>query len=140
MLILFFLPVIKLIFCFFFNEDAHGRGLVDGGKFAHLVGHPVTRCRTRGTFGYPSRRRRLVHFFQGIGGTLPFRKGTARIFASNCSVLCSLVGRVDGTGRRVRLRFCVFRSSPTNELLHSILVSGTQRKMRIHLLCSSINY
>lgn len=140
MLVLLFLPVIKLIFCFFFNQDRHQRHVVKRGDCSHLLGGPVTRCLTRSYSSVPCRCSHLVRLFHRAGRTFPFRKGEISICARNCAGLRTLLHRLRGTGRRVRVRCCVFRSSTVNHLIESMLVRGTSRKIRIEMVCSSIKY
>ncbi len=130
----------NLVVCFFFKHGQGHRRFMDHTYTTRLTQQTTIHFFRKNFPSMPGRCRSLVELFHQRGNTFPCTSGGIHFFCSNGRVLSGLLHSVTLTQRRVRLRFCVVRSSQIKHTIYGTLTTGTHRKIGIQLVCSSIKY
>ena len=90
-LILIFLPVVGLIFYFFFGQDTRKEKLISKRGYARLTKRPMAEYQQQKSFHCPDEQFLLMRFFRQVNDSLPFEGNVIRTYTDGTSMLHDLL-------------------------------------------------
>ena len=79
-LVLFFLPIVGLVFYFFFGRSTRKEKLISKKGFTRLIKRPMAEYQAQKAFKCPDEQHQLMRFFRKVNNALPFEGNATEVF------------------------------------------------------------
>ena len=116
-LVLFFLPIVGLIFYFFFGRSTRKEKLIGRKGFTRLIKRPMAEYQAQKAFKCPEDQHQLMHFFRNVNNALPFEGNKTEVYTDGLSMLQSLMKAISKAKHHIHLEFYIFEDDPVGRLL-----------------------
>lgn len=138
MLVLFFLPVIGLIFYFFFGRDTRKERLISKKGYSRLSKRPMAEYQAQEAFLDLNRKNALVLFFRRVNNALPFDGNQVDIYTDGYEMLQALMHEISLAKHHIHLQFYIFENDPMGRLLRDLLIDKAREGVKIRLLYDDV--
>ena len=102
-LVLAFLPVVGLLFYFFFGRNTRKEKLISKKGFARLSKYPMMEYQQQKSFKEPENQHQLMHFCRRVNGALPFAGNAIDIHTEGYSMLEALLKAIASAKHHIHL-------------------------------------
>ena len=137
-LVLFFLPVIGLVFYFFFGRDTRKERLISKKGYSRLSKRPMAEYQAQEAFHDLDRKNTLVSFFRRINNALPFDGNRVDVYTDGYAMLQALMHEVSVAKHHIHLQFYIFENDPVGRLLRDLLIDKAREGVKIRLLYDDV--
>ena len=137
-LVLFFLPVVGLVFYFFFGRSTRKEKLISKKGFTRLIKHPMAEYQAQKAFKCPDEQHQLMRFFRKVNNALPFEGNETEIFTDGYSMLFSLMKEIGKAKHHIHLQFYIFEDDPVGRLLRDLLMDKARQGVEVRLLYDDV--
>lgn len=137
-LVLFFLPVIGLVFYFFFGRDTRKERLISKKGYSRLSKRPMAEYQAQEAFYDLDRKNALVSFFRRINNALPFDGNQVDVYTDGYAMLQALMHEVSLAKHHIHLQFYIFENDPVGRLLRDLLIDKAREGVKIRLLYDDV--
>lgn len=137
-LVLFFLPVVGLVFYFFFGRSTRKEKLIGKKGFTRLIKRPMEEYQAQRAFECPDGQYQLMRFFRRVNNALPFEGNATEVFTDGCSMLCSLIKEIAKAKHHIHLEFYIFEDDPVGRLLRDVLMDKARQGVEVRLLYDDV--
>lgn len=138
MLILFFLPVIGLVFYFFFGRDTRKERLISKKGYSRLSKRPMTEYQAQEAFHDLDKKNALVLFFRKVNNALPFDGNQVDMYTDGYAMLQALMHEISLAKHHIHLQFYIFENDPVGRLLRDLLIDKAREGVKIRLLYDDV--
>ena len=91
-LVLCFLPIVGLIFYFFFGRDVRKEKMISKKGFARLAKYPMMEFQMQESFKTSEEKQhQLIRFFQKVNMALPFAGNSIKVYQDGYSMIQGLL-------------------------------------------------
>lgn len=137
-LVLFFLPIVGLIFYFFFGRSTRKEKLIGRKGFTRLIKRPMAEYQAQKAFKCPEDQHQLMHFFRNVNNALPFEGNKTEVYTDGLSMLQSLMKAISKAKHHIHLEFYIFEDDPVGRLLRDLLIDKAREGVEIRLLYDDV--
>ena len=137
-LVLFFLPVIGLVFYFFFGRDTRKERLISKKGYSRLSKRPMAEYQAQEAFHDLDRKNALVLFFRKINNALPFDGNQVDVYADGYAMLQALMHEVSLAKHHIHIQFYIFENDPVGRLLRDLLIDKVREGVKVRLLYDDV--
>lgn len=137
-LVLFFLPVVGLVFYFFFGRSTRKEKLISRKGFTRLIKRPMAEYQAQKAFEFPQEQHRLMHFFRNVNNALPFEGNRTEVYTDGYSMLLSLMKEISKAKHHIHLEFYIFEDDPVGRLVRDLLMDKAKEGVEIRLLYDDV--
>lgn len=138
MLILFFLPVIGLVFYFFLGRDTRKERLISKKGYSRLSKRPMTEYQAQEAFHDLDKKNALVLFFRKVNNALPFDGNQVDMYTDGYAMLQALMHEISLAKHHIHLQFYIFENDPVGRLLRDLLIDKAREGVKIRLLYDDV--
>lgn len=138
MLILFFLPVIGLVFYFFFGRDTRKEHLISKKGYSRLSKRPMAEYQAQEAFHDLDKKNALVLFFRKVNNALPFDGNQVDMYTDGYAMLQVLMHEISLAKHHIHLQFYIFENDPVGRLLRDLLIDKAREGVKIRLLYDDV--
>ncbi len=138
MLILFFLPVIGLVFYFFFGRDTRKEHLISKKGYSRLSKRPMAEYQAQEAFHDLDKKNALVLFFRKVNNALPFDGNQVDMYTDGYAMLQALMHEISLAKHHIHLQFYIFENDPVGRLLRDLLIDKAREGVKIRLLYDDV--
>lgn len=138
MLILFFLPVIGLVFYFFFGRDTRKERLISKKGYSRLNKRPMAEYQAQEAFHDLDKKNALVLFFRKVNNALPFDGNQVDMYTDGYAMLQALMHEISLAKHHIHLQFYIFENDPVGRLLRDLLIDKAREGVKIRLLYDDV--
>ena len=138
MLILFFLPVIGLVFYFFFGRDTRKERLISKKGYSRLSKRPMAEYQAQEAFHDLDKKNALVLFFRKVNNALPFDGNQVDMYTDGYAMLQALMHEISLAKHHIHLQFYIFENDPVGRLLRDLLIDKAREGVKIRLLYDDV--
>ena len=136
-LVLFFLPIVGLVFYFFFGRSTRKEKLISKKGFTRLIKRPMAEYQAQKAFKCPDEQYQLMRFFRKVNNALPFEGNATEVFTDGYSMLYSLMKEISKAKHHIHLQFYIFED---DEMRGAGIEARSFLKVRFPLFTSKVNY
>lgn len=137
-LVLAFLPVIGLVFYFFFGRSTRKEKLIGRKGITRLTKHPMAEYQAQAAFNCPEEQYQLMHFFRQVSRALPFDGNAIEIYSDGLSMLQALIKEIGKAKHHIHLQFYIFEDDPAGRLLRDLLIDKAKQGVEVRLLYDDV--
>ena len=134
-LVLSFLPVVGLIFYFFFGRDVRKEKIISRRGYFRLNKYPLAEYYER----KPGEdRHQLMRFFRKVNGSLPFDGNDIEIYTSAYDMLPALLKAIAHAQHHIHLQFYIFEDDAVGRLVRDALIDKAKQGVEVRLLYDDV--
>ena len=137
-LILIFLPVVGLIFYFFFGQDTRKEKLISKRGYARLTKRPMAEYQQQKSFCCPDEQFQLMRFFRQVNDSLPFEGNVIRTYTDGTSMLHDLLRAISQAKHHIHLQFYIFEDDAVGRLVRDALIDKAQEGIEVRVLYDDV--
>ena len=137
-LVLFFLPIVGLVFYFFFGRSTRKEKLISKKGFTRLIKRPMAEYQAQKAFKCPDEQYQLMRFFRKVNNALPFEGNATEVFTDGYSMLYSLMKEISKAKHHIHLQFYIFEDDPAGRLLRDLLIDKARQGVEVRLLYDDV--
>ena len=137
-LVLFFLPIVGLVFYFFFGRSTRKEKLISKKGFTRLIKRPMAEYQAQKAFKCPDEQYQLMRFFRKVNNALPFEGNATEVFTDGYSMLYSLMKEISKAKHHIHLQFYIFEDDPAGRLLRDVLIDKARQGVEVRLLYDDV--
>ncbi len=137
-LVLFFFPVVGLIFYFFFGRSTRKERLISRKRYIRLSKRPMAEYQSQESLQDETGKPRLMAFFKRVNKALPFGGNKMKIYTDGYSMLQALIKAIAGARHHIHLQFYIFENDAVGRLLRDLLIDKAREGVKVRLLYDDV--
>ena len=137
-LVLFFLPIVGLVFYFFFGRSTRKEKLISKKGFTRLIKRPMAEYQAQKAFKCPDEQHQLMRFFRKVNNALPFEGNATEVFTDGYSMLYSLMKEISKAKHHIHLQFYIFEDDAVGRLVRDALIDRARDGVKIRVLYDDV--
>lgn len=137
-LVLFFLPVVGLIFYFFFGRSTRKEHLISKKGYSRLNKRPMAEYQAQVAFRDLESKNLLMSFFLRINKALPFDGNQVDVYTNGYSMLQALMHEISLAKHHIHLQFYIFEDDSLGRLLRDLLIDKAREGVKVRLLYDDV--
>lgn len=137
-LILFFLPVVGLLFYIFFGKSRRKERLISRKGYARLTKRPMEAYQSQAALKEGIEGKRLAIFFNKVNGALTFGGNGVEFYTNGYAMLQSLLREIAHARHFIHLEYYIFEDDPVGRLLRDALIDKAHEGVKIRVLYDDV--
>lgn len=137
-LVLFFLPMVGLVFYFFFGRSTRKERLISRKGYSRLRKRPMAEFQAQLSLPLSKDQHVLMGFFRRTCDALTFEGNALEIYTDGRSMLLSLIRELSKARHHIHLEFYIFENDATGRLLRDVLIDKAREGVRIRVLYDDV--
>lgn len=137
-LVLFFLPIIGLIFYFFFGRSTRKEQLISKKGYARLNKRPMEEYLSQESFEISKGNNRLAEFFNNVNNALLFGGNEISVHTDGKTMLLDLIREIAHAQHHIHLQFYIFEDDAAGRLLRDVLIDKAHEGVKVRLLYDDV--
>ena len=137
-LVLFFLPLVGLIFYFFFGRCTRKEHLISKKGYSRLNKRPMAEYQAQVAFRDLESKNLLMSFFLRINKALPFDGNQVDVYTNGYSMLQALMHEISLAKHHIHLQFYIFEDDSLGRLLRDLLIDKARAGVKVRLLYDDV--
>ncbi|MCD8262394.1 MAG: cardiolipin synthase [Bacteroides sp.] len=137
-LVLIFLPIVGLIFYFFFGQNSRREHMIGEKMYSRLLKKPKAEYEAQEVTHIPEQYANLINFFQSTNQALPFGGNRVNLFTDGYSFITALMKAIRSAKEHIHLEFYIFEDDPVGRLVRDLLMEKAREGVEIRLLYDDV--
>lgn len=137
-LVLMFLPIVGLIFYFFFGRSQRRERLISKKSFDRLLKKPMAEYLSQTKSHIPNEYNRLTQFFQNTNQALLFENNKIDIYTTGSSKIQALIYELYQAKEHIHLEYYIFEDDAVGRLIRDILIDKARQGVEIRVIYDDV--
>lgn len=137
-LVLIFLPLVGLVFYFFFGRTNRRVRIISKKSYSRLLKKPMAEFQSQELLDIPEAHNRLIRFFWGINQSFPFEGNVVEIYTDGYAKLQSLIRELWKAKDHIHLEYYIFENDPVGRLVRDILIDKAKQGVKILVIYDDV--
>lgn len=137
-LILMFLPVVGLIFYFFFGRSQRRERIIGKKSYGRLLKKPMAEYLAQDSSILPDQYHRLIHLFQQTNQAFPFECNRIEAFTGGYSMLQPLLHELQKARQHIHLEFYIFEDDAVGRLVRDVLIAKAREGVEVRVIYDDV--
>ena len=137
-LVLTFLPLVGLVFYFFFGQNTRREHIISKKGYNRLMKRPMTEFLSQESFPFPEDQFRLMELFKNTNQSLPFEGNRIGIYTDGYSMLQALIRELYKAKKHIHLEYYIFEDDAVGRLVRDVLIEKAHEGVEIRLLYDDV--
>ena len=138
-LVLCFLPIVGLIFYFFFGRDVRKEKIISKKGFARLSKYPMMEFQMQESFKTSEEKQhQLIRFFQKVNMALPFAGNSIKVYQDGYSMIQGLLASIRKAQHHIHVEFYIFEDDAVGRLIKDALMDKAREGVEVRVLYDDV--
>lgn len=137
-LVLFFLPLIGLVFYFFFGRDTRKERLISSKGYFRLNKRPIAAYQAQEDLSGKVGETHLMSFFTRLNNAWAFGGNTMEVYTDGYSMFHALMREISSAQHHIHLQFYIFENDATGRLLRDLLIDKARQGVKVRVLYDDV--
>jgi cardiolipin synthase A/B len=137
-LVLMFLPIVGLVFYFFFGRSQRRERIIGKKSYGRLLKKPMAEYLAQGSTVLPESYERLIKLFQQTNQALPFEGNRVDTYTSGYSMLQALLRELQKAEKHIHLEFYIFEDDAVGRLVRDILIEKARAGVEVRVIYDDV--
>ncbi len=137
-LVLSFLPIVGLVFYFFFGRTNRRERLISKRGYIRLTKRPMEEYQAQKAFVCPEEQHQLMRFFRRIDNALPFDGNCTEVFTDGTSMLLSLLRKMGRAKHHIHVQSYIFEDDAVGRLVRDVLMDKAREGVKVRVLYDDV--
>ena len=133
-LVLFFLPVVGLVFYLFFGRSARRERLISRKGYARLTRRPMAEYQSQMSLHTPTEKQQLINFFERVNGALPFGGNKISVYIDGSSMITDLIRELYRAKHHIHMEFYIFEDDAVGRFVRDVLIDKARQGVKVRVL------
>lgn len=137
-LVLAFLPVVGLIFYFFFGRSQRHEHIITKKGYGRLIKKPMAEYLAQATGESPAPYRRLVDLFCNINQAFLYEGNRVETYTTGISMLQALLRELQKAEKHIHMEFYIFEDDAVGRLVRDVLMEKARAGVEVRVLYDDV--
>lgn len=138
-LVLMFLPVVGLIFYFFFGRSVHREKLIGKKTYNKLLKKPMAEYLAQNTAASVMPEYfRMQHFLTTTNQAFPFENNRVEIYTSGAEMLLSLIRELSKAKDHIHFQFYIIEDDAVGRLIRDVLMERARAGVEVRVIYDDV--
>lgn len=137
-LVLFFLPVVGLLFYLFFGRSTRKEQLITKKGYARLSKRPMMEYQTQESLAGNVSKQRIVSFFTQVNSALTFEGNQVEFYTNGYSMIHSMIRELSRARHHIHLEYYIFEDDAVGRLLRDVLIDRARAGVKVRVLYDDV--
>lgn len=137
-LVLIFLPLIGLVFYFFFGRTNRRERIIGKKTYNRIQKKPMAEYLAQEVLNVPEKYETLMRLFWSINQALPFHDNFIEVYTDGYSKLHALIRELRKAKDHIHLQYYIFHDDPVGRLIHDVLIDKAKEGVEIRVLYDDV--
>jgi len=137
-LVLIFLPIVGLVFYFFFGRDSRRVRIIGKKSYDRLLRKPMAEYLAQDACSLPANYNRLISLFRNINQSFPFDGNRVEVYTEGLSMLHALLRELEKATRHIHIEFYIFEDDAVGRLVRDVLMEKARAGVEVRVLYDDV--
>lgn len=137
-LVLMFLPLVGLIFYFFFGRSTRREKLINRKSYDRLLKKPMAAYNAQKPEEVPETYRPLMQFFWETNQSLPFQATEVEIYTNGYTKIKALLREIQKAKHHIHLEYYIFLNDAIGQMIKDALIEKAKEGVEIRVIYDDV--
>lgn len=137
-LILMFLPIVGLIFYFFFGRSQRRERIIGKKSFGRLLKKPMAEYLAQDSDTLPDEYSRLISLFRNTNQAFPFEGNRVEAFTCGYSKLQALLRELQKAQQHIHMEYYIFEDDAIGRLVRDVLIGKAREGVEVRVIYDDV--
>lgn len=137
-LVLLFLPIVGLVFYFFFGRSQRHERIISKKSYDSLQKKSLLEYMAQTSSTLPLAYGRLISLFRNTNQSLPFDSNRVEIYTSGRTMLQSLLRELQKATQHIHLEFYIFEDDAVGRMVRDVLIEKARMGVEVRVLYDDV--
>ena len=137
-LVLMFLPVVGLVFYFFFGRSRRKERIIGKKIYSRLLKKPMAEYLAQDTCVIPNQYDRLIKVFQHTNQAFPFQCNRMEAFTNGYSMIQAMLRELEKATHHIHIEFYIFEDDAIGRLVRDTLIAKVRQGVEVRVIYDDV--
>lgn len=137
-LVLMFLPIVGLVFYFFFGRSQRRERIIGKKSYGRLLKKPMAEYLAQDPSALPEEYERLIKLFQHTNQSLPFEGNRVDTYTSGYSMLQALLRELQKAEKHIHIEFYIFEDDSIGRMVRDVLIEKARSGVEVRVIYDDV--
>ena len=137
-LILMFLPIVGLVFYFFFGRSQRRVRMIGKKSYSRLLKKPMAEYLAQDSCTLPINYSRLISLFRNTNQAFPFDGNRVEVYTLGLSMLQSLLRELGKATKHIHMEFYIFEDDAIGRLVRDVLMEKARAGVEVRVIYDDV--
>lgn len=137
-LILMFLPIVGLVFYFFFGRSQRRERIIGKKSYGRLLKKPMAEYLAQDSYTLPEEYSRLIHLFRNTNQAFPFEGNRVETFTGGYSKLQALLRELQKAQQHIHMEYYIFEDDAIGRLVRDVLIGKARQGVEVRVIYDDV--
>lgn len=137
-MVLIFLPVIGLLFYFFFGQNIRKERLISKRNYENIARRPLRKFWHKSLPTLPEEWQTLSNLFRRMNRAVPFDDNHVNVHTNGYSMLQALLHEIASARHHIHMEYYIFEDDPVGRLVSDALIDKVREGVKVRLLYDDV--
>lgn len=137
-LVLMFLPIVGLVFYFFFGRSQRRERIIGKKSYGRLLKKPMAEYLAQDPSALPQEYDRLIKLFQHTNQALPFDGNRVDVYTSGYSMIQALLRELQKAEKHIHIEFYIFEDDAIGRMVRDVLIEKARAGVEVRVIYDDV--
>ena len=137
-LILLFLPIVGLVFYFFFGRSQRRERIIGQKSYDRLLKKPMAEYLAQDCSAVPEEYARLIQLFQHTNQAFPFEGNRIAVYTEGYTKLQSLLRELQKAKQHIHMEYYIFEDDAIGRLVRDVLIEKASQGVEVRVIYDDV--
>ena len=137
-LVLMFLPVVGLVFYFFFGRSQRRVRVIGKKSYNRLLKKPMAEYLAQDSCALPANYGRLISLFRNTNQAFPFDGNRVEVYTRGLSMIQSLLRELQKATRHIHMEFYIFEDDAVGRMVRDVLMEKAKQGVEVRVIYDDV--
>ena len=137
-LVLIFLPVVGLVFYFFFGRSQRHERIIGKKVYGHLMKKPIAEYMAQPSARLPEDDKRIIDLFHNVNQSLPFEGNSIETFTSGDSFIQALLRELQQAKGHIHIESYIFEDDAIGRMVRDVLIEKARTGVEVRVIYDDV--
>lgn len=130
-LILLFLPIVGLVFYFFFGRSQRRERIIGQKSYDRLLKKPMAEYLAQDCSDIPYEYSRLIQLFRHTNQAFPFQRNRVSVYTEGYTKLQALLRELQKAKQHIHMEYYIFEDDAIGRLVRDVLIEKASQELKL---------
>ena len=137
-LVLMFLPVVGLIFYFFFGRNQRKERIIEEKSYNKLMNTSLAKYQSQCFYDYPPKYEALIQFCKLTNQAFPFDSNRVEVYTNGYDKIQSLMRELYKAKKHIHLQYYIFVDDAVGRLIRDVLIDKSKEGVEVRVIYDDV--
>ena len=137
-LILLFLPIVGLVFYFFFGRSQRRERIIGQKSYDRLLKKPMAEYLAQDCSDIPYEYSRLIQFFRHTNQAFPFEGNRVSVYTEGYTKLQALLRELQKAIQHIHMEYYIFEDDAIGRLVRDVLIEKASQGVEVRVIYDDV--